>query len=694
MPRRLAPELACLLLAGALSLLVACIYFRCFSPGVLEQPWYAFNDVPLMQTWCKVAAEGEALPWQPRMVSRLNAPFSANWADFPTPEELLWDGCALLFLWLGVVPGYNLALLLAHGLAGCSFYLAARVLGSARAPAIFGAVAFASARYLFVRDAVHINLSYCWHVPWLWVTTNWFWQRRSLSKKAWLGLVGLCAVTAWQNPYYWFFWLVMLVPCWLVPLIQKQWRPTLAPLAVTLLSAFFVFLGQIDSLLGWIRFGKGHPYVRSLNELMVYGLRLPEFFLPEGHHWVAFDEWSHLNYYMPMTPGHAEMDSSYLGFIGMAVLVYLTVLGLGRVLRRQPVPFAFGMSCWLLITMLPGGLTMLAGSVGFLLFRCTNRCSIVLQVGLLLFLALRLTRWRTFAGPRAWLILPLLAFNAWDCMPPYIEDRDTVAAYLANQRATVAYLEGALPSKAMVFQWPQIDYPEYHRVRDLWPYEQLIGYLLSKDLRFSHGNCANRPEATWQTELVGKDPQSICSELESYGFSALWLYTNGQDDQERERWRHWQKQPDFRSPLGDLWVYRLKPSARPQLPRMKPCRTLSPAFLGPEKDERLGMNWRWVWGPARIDLLLPSPCPYRLRFGLSAAGSPRNIQLRLDGKPYGQVQAPARWGVYREVDIDLSRLKSGDHRLELIPSGSALPPLLKDNRRLTFQYINERFDSL
>ena len=679
---------------GAFSLLVACVYFRCFSFTTLSEPWYTFNDVPLMQTWCKVAADGEALPWKPRMVSRLNAPFVANWSDFPTPEELLWDGCAVLVGWLGVIPGYNLALLMAHVLAGCSFYLAARVLGCTRAPSFFGALCFASSRYLFVRDAVHINLSYCWHVPWLWVTANWFWERRRLGKAAWVGLIGLCAVTAWQNPYYWFFWLIMLVPCWLVPLTQKQIRPALGPLAVTFISAVFLFLGQIDSLLGWIAYGKGHPYVRSVNELMVYGLRLPEFVLPEGHHWVAFDQWAHLNYYLPMTPGHAEMDSSYLGFLGIASMIYLGLVGVSRLLRRQPVPFVFGMSCWLTAVMIPGGLTTLAGSVGFLLFRCTNRCSIVFQVGLLLFTALRFTRWKTFEGKNILWLMPLLIFNVWDCMPPYIEDRQAAADYVANQKATVEFLEANLPPRSMVFQWPLLRYPESPKIREMWQYEQLMGYLLSKDLRFSHGNCSNRPEATWQLDLVGKDPQFICTQLERYGFAALWLYTGGLDDGERGLWKDWKRPPDFKSPQGDLWVYCLKPWNRPELPEMKPCRTLSPAFLGQERDDRLGLSWRWVWGRAKVDLLLPKPCPYRLRFGVSAAGSPRNIELRLDGKLYGQVLAPAEWGVYQQVDIDLSHLKAGDHRLELIPGGSALPPLLKDGRRLTFQYINESFQPL
>ena len=549
------------------------------------------------------------------------------------------------------------------------------------------------ARYLWVRDTVHINLSYCWHVPLLWVVTSWFWQRRSLSVRSWLAVLALCAVTAWQNPYYWFFWLVMLLPCWAVPLLQKQLRPALGPLFVTAVSTFFVFLGQLDSLLGWISYGKGHPFVRSLNELQLYSLRLPEFFLPQGHRWVRFDEWAYLNYYIPMARDGGEKDSSYMGFLGCAALIYLVAVGLRRLWCRRPVPFAFGMIAWLSAFMVSGGLTMLAGSFGFLLFRCAGRSSIVIQAGLLLFLSLRLTRWATFQGKRIFWLLPLLIFTGWDCIPPYLEDRDEAANYVTNQRATVSFLEEKLPARSMVFQWPMMEYPESFRNRGMWHYEPLMAYLYSKDLRFSYGNCRNRPESQWQYHLADKSPQAMVDELESYGFSALWLYTNGMSPSESSLWRNWNRVPDFRSPNADLWIYLLKPAPRPVLPELEPCRVLSPAFYGEETDDRLGLKWRWVWGRARIDLLLPNPCPYRFRFGLSALGGPRTIEIRLDGKLFRRVLAPAQYGVYRQVEFDLSQLKPGDHRLELIPDGSALPPL-KDGRRLTFQYINEALEPL
>jgi len=683
-------DLLYLLLTGALSLLACCYYFDCFSWADLSRPWYVFYDVPLMQTYAKVAAEGEALPHLPRMVHRLNAPFIANWSDFPTPEEIIWDFCGLLTYFFGVVRSYNLTILVCHVLAGTGFYVAARLLGASRAPALFCAVNYSMTRYIFVRDTVHINLSFDWHLPFFWIVSGWLWKGRPITRKGWIALLALCAATAWQNPYYWFFWLLMLLPCWAVPILQRQFRRAWPALLLSATSVFLLFLGQVDSLLGWMAYGKGHPFVRTINELQLYSLRLPEFLLPQGHHWARFDEFAHLHYYMPMVGSSGETDSAYLGFMGILTMIYLAVAGVRAILRRERVPFAFGMSLWLAAFMISGGLTMGAASLGLMLFRATGRGCILLQAGWLLFLAMRLTHWKTFAGKRVLLLLPLLLFNAWDLIPPYLADRDRAATYLANQQSTVDFLEKKLPARSMVFQWPIEQYPESPMIREVWNYEELFGYLLSHDLRFSYGDCRNRPESAWQYRMIGKSPEAMEQELQSYGFSALWLYSHGLSNEELRPWKKWQRKPDYVSPEGNLWVYLLQPAAKPVLPKLEPCIVFGPAFWGEERDDQLGLRWRWVWGKARIDLLLPSPCPYRLRFGLSALGRPRQIEIRLDGRHYQTALAPAQYGVYWQVDIDLSNLKSGDHRLELIPDGPALPPL-SDGRRLTFQYINGGF---
>ncbi|MBX3167113.1 MAG: hypothetical protein KF760_06865 [Candidatus Eremiobacteraeota bacterium] len=645
-----------------------------------------------MQGYGKSAAELNALPFQPRLVHRLNAPFVANWSDFPTTEELIWNYYGLLTRLFDVNTGYNLCLLTAHLSAAAGLYVAARMLGSARVPAIFCAVCYSTSRYLFVRDSIHLNLCFIGHVPFFWLAARWLWRGRPLSRKLWLSLISLCAVTGWQHPYYWYFWLVMLLPCWLVPALCGRWRRAAAPALLSAASVFFLSLGQIDSLMGWIYFGKGLPFERTLNELQLYGLRLPEFFLPAGHRLASFDQWAYAHYFRPMMNSAGEMDSLYLGFLVLATVGYLIATSFQQLRNRKPLPFVVAMSLWLFAVMICGGLNFTAGSLGLLLFRCPSRISIVLQAGWLLFLSLRLSYWKTFAGWRSWLLLPILVFNCWDCMPPYNAQFEDAQKYVRENQDVLQFLEHKVASHSMIFQWPVMDYPEAARLQGLWHYEEMTAYVLSRHLRFSYGDCRLRPETVWQKNLEGKSPESIVREVESYGFSALWLYRKGLKPAQARLWEDWRK-PDFVTQEREYAVYLLRPAARPVLPKLAPTRKLDDAFYGLETDSRFRLSWRWVWGKASIQLLVPSDCKYRLRFGLSSLGPERTIRVLLDGKPYDTVLAPARWGVYRQVTVDLSQLKAGSHRLDLIPDGPALPPLA-DGRRLTFQYINESLEPL
>lgn len=685
-------DVAGLLACVLLTLAAFCFYFECFSPGAFSKVWFTFYDVPLMQGYGKSAAEGNALPFQPRLVERLNAPFVANWSDFPTTEELLWNYYGLLTRLSDVNTGYNLCLLTAHLSAAVGLYVAARMLGSRRTPAVFCAVCYSTSRYLFVRDTIHLNLCFIGHLPFFWVAARWLWQGRPIRRGLWLALILLCAITGWQHPYYWYFWLVMLLPCWLVPALSGQWRKALPSAALSAASVFFLFLGQIDSLLGWIRFGKGLPFERTLDELQLYGLRLPEFFLPASHRWARFDQWSFAHYYRPMIGKAAETDSLYLGLIVLATVGFLAAVGFRRFRDQQPLPFVIGMSLWLLAVMICGGLNFTAGSLGLLLFRCPSRISIVLQAGWLLFLSLRLSQWQTFRGWRFLWFVPLLLFNCWDCMPPYNAQYDEARNYVKDNQDVLRFLEQKVPERAMIFQWPRMDYPEAARLRDLWHYEEMTAYVLSQKLRFSYGDCRLRPETVWQKNLDDKSPEAIVREVESYGFSALWLYRKGLKPAQARLWHDWRK-PDFETRERDYAVYLLRPAANPVLPKLAPTRKLDGAFYGVERDARLQMNWRWVWGNASIQLLVPPDCQYQLRFGLSGLGPERTIRVLLDGKIYETVVAPAKWGVYRQVTVDLSKLKAGAHRLQLIPDGPALPPL-PDARRLTFQYINETLEPL
>ena len=678
------------LLAGFLCLIPCAYYFECFSLASLARPWYALGDIPIMCGYFQAFAEGEGYPFIPHFVSRLNAPFTANWADFPTTEELIWAFGGVLTRLFGVITAYNLCILSAHISAGLALYFCARKLGSDRSSGVLAAFSYSASRFLFIRDAAHIVLSVCWHLPFYWLATNWLWQGRPLTRKHWGGMLLLSWLAAWQNPYFWYAWMVMLVPCWLHPLILKQWRRAYPALVISAASLFFLVLAHVDTLVSWMLWGRSaQTFSRTINELQIYGMRLPELFLPCQHHLKPFDQWAQQHYYQAMLNTGFEMESHYLGVLGVLALLHLMVVGLVNICRLRPVPFACGMSLWIMAVAICGGLNMCAGSFGLLLFRCTCRFSVLLLAGSLLHLATMFTEWKVFRGRRwLWLFL-IIPVSGLDTMPPRPPGKDFLVDTVKNQRAMAEYLEKSLPAGSTVFQWPVMAYPEGPKFPKLEPYEQLYAYVFTKNMHFSYGDCRGRPESQWQLTLSSAQPERLFQRLESYGFSAFVLYRLGMSPEELNRWDAWSRKPDYVSPWNDLWVYRLHPSATPVKPPLIPSVSFGPSFNNEEHDNR--MRWHWAFGDSKMEIIVPKPCPYLFQFGLSAMGSPSDFRVYLDGRFLTQVQAPAEYAVYRQMTVDLSNLPAGVHRIRIEPLGS-LPGRLQDGARLSFQLINPTFE--
>lgn len=676
-------DAAALVLALLISGLAFAQHYHCWSPADLHRPWFIREDIPLLAGYFQAEAEGDRGPFQVALIHRLNAPFQANWSDFPTTEESLYALGGLLTRLGGFIWAYNVCLLLAHLLATVSFYCSSRWLGARPSWSALGAIAFANSRYLFVRDTVHINLSYCWLLPFYWVAARWLWDG-NLTKKRWLGLGLLALGVATLHPYYWYFWLIMLFPAALRQLSQR--RP--GGFALLALSVLLLTVSHIDSFLSWSRYGKSFvAWERSLDELQLYALRLPEFVLPFQHRWTDLELFAQLHYYKPMYGHGMEMDSSYMGLVALLGALWMLTASVLRIVRGQRLEFEAGYTLWLLLVALGGGGNMLLGSFGLLLFRCSCRFSILIFCGFVLYLATRASRLNAPRGAHWLASLALVPVLLWDQTTESLPAAHLKAteAYVETEKAMVGYLESNLPPNSMVFQWPLTGYPETPPLRKLAHYEELTAWMFSRNLRFSYGDCRGRPSSQWQWRMQGENPAAVMATAERYGFSALALYRKGLSPQEAARW------PDtaaYKTPDGSRWVYRLHPPANPEVPQAYPVVFYDHSFYGQEKEEN--HTWRWTSASGTMALLLPDPCPFTLHFGLTAYGEEREVEISVDGRKLWTVKASTGDESVTPVEIDLSHLRGGNHTVHLEIGGNHT--LAEDKRLLLLQVRDVHFE--
>jgi hypothetical protein len=532
------------------------------------------GDIWLDLGLAKAYMDGDILPVLSKWVAHLNAPFSANWHDYPLTEEIIFAAMGWLGKLIGLFTAANVMVLLAHLLAGLSFLYVCRELKYHPAFAFAGAILFALSHYSFARNIGHITLTYYWHIPLMLLVTWWSYSSHEIEFKSrkWYVAIAVAAVSGIFNPYYTWMFVQFLGFAVLLHLIRKQYRLVQLPLLLIGISATGFLIMNADTLIYSLLHGANNEATgRNLPGLELYALKIPELVFPPVYH--ALQGWARYgqnHYYLPsMIKG--EMWSPYLGMVGLAGLIWVMGAGLYHLLqgKLRLISVHAWQILWILLFSLVGGINLLFGTFGLLLFRCTNRYSIVILAIALLFLVRQLSR----KCPVKWVIpaaLAIAVFGLWDQCPPkwstaYIQ---RTANLITLDRNFAKQLESKLPQNSLIFQLPVAAFPEIPPIYQMGDYEHLRPYLFTHQLHYSYGTNKGRGDADWQIEVSELSPAEMIAKLEAYGFGAIMINRKGYEDKGARLIVELvnANRPVF-ADNGELVAIKLKPASTPLFPK-------------------------------------------------------------------------------------------------------------------------------
>jgi len=478
------------------------------------------------------------------------------------PQFALFGILAKMF---GLFPGYNLGLLIGHLLAAATFYLVARASSCTVSWAFVSALAFGLAPYLFAQSPHHITCQYAWHVPlfllvWRWCATD---SGLTLASPHLKAALAIAVITGVQNPYYTnVFCQLTLLGGAIVAWRMRSWAPLTGALAVIAAAACAFAMMNIDT---WT-YRAAHTanpgaLLREYKWLDIYGFKLVDLFIPP----VAHRGQSFAAFGLAHRQASPLLDegAAYLGLIGIAALLWLVATAVRNAVeqRTSAVPLEAWQVLWIVIMFNTGGLNAIVGSfTGFTMFRTACRYSIVILAIVLLYAARRLSDWQRTATEHTppdmlqivtrTAVAGLCLLTLWDQVPraPTPDERALIARQVQADREFVGTMEAALPSGAMVFQLPVMDFPEAP-LPGVPSYDHFRPYLYSKDLRYSFGAIKGRERDRWQREVqellvrgatVDQQAQKIRFDVENVrravdkvkelGFSALYVNRNGFPD--------------------------------------------------------------------------------------------------------------------------------------------------------------------
>jgi len=687
-------------LTAALTFLIWAIYYRRLpgSPAFRIPIAYGEGgDVFLVLGIAQGFSELPA-PWNIE-VSRLNAPFGADWNDYPHTEKLIFYPWGALLRWFEPGTVANWFVVLAHVTAALAFAWCARKLGRTAWSSLAGALIFAFCQFMVMRSLGHLNVSFVWHLPLLVYVTIELGRMEQVPSRNVQVLFGLLLLaTSLQNPYYppLAFQLVALGS--LQALLRGRKRVARFGAVLLAVGIGSFLLGQINVFIRSWTAGPNPMFGgRSLEAIRMWALRLPDLFMPVGHPIEAWAEFARTHYFFAGNP-ISENAAAFLGLAGCGLLVALVLVAFARGLggRLHEVPVEAWLVGYVLLFSLSGGLAYLVGSLGMTWLRAVNRYSIVILALVLLFgagVADRLPKpWMRWGGPALALFVSLLELFSGGP-----GDRDAYTEHTGkivdSDRELAQTLERKLPRGAAVFELPVLDFPESAPILGMPDCAHFRPYLFSETLRFSYGTHKGRPREVWQRHAEQLSPRRLVTYLADHGFDAVLLNRTGLPGSGQALEHSFARQGLERvaeSPRKDMVAYRIARKGS-KLPADFASLGLAEGF--PWGWEEGGNDdWSWSSGDARLRLIVAPGRARRQRVSFDVETLvARNLEVSVDGNVV--VAVPLVPG--RVIPISFEWTARGAVTLiDLKSNLPALDPGNGDPRRLGFRVVNPTAEPL
>lgn len=520
----------------------------------------------------KTYMTGEINPFFYQYISTLNAPHVANWNDYPVTEDILFMAMGWLGRVIGLYAAANLMVLLAHVLAGLSFWYVCRNLKYKSEFAFAGAIVYSFSHYIMARGLGHLVLTHYWHIPLLLMVTGWVFSKRSIpiNSNKFIASVVISIICGALNPYYTAMFLQFLGFGLLLHVVRKQYSGIVLP-TILIIVVFTTFLLMNANILIYaLENGKNLVAgARNLASLEVYALKIPELVLSSGNHPIkTFVDFSQKNYFeVAFVKG--EYWSPYLGFAASTGLILLAVSSLYRLFqgKLELIPIQFWLIVWILLYSIVGGFNLLLGTFGLEYFRATNRYSIFILTICLIFLVKFLSR-----NCKNSLIIPVAFILIFIGLSEEMQGRilkrppaiNPIAAQINSDKAFSLTVEGQMPN-AMVFQLPVAGFPEVGPINKMGDYEHFRPYLYTNTLHYSYGTNKGRGDTDWQSRVSKLHPSDMAKKLEAYGFGVIMINKKGFVDGGKSLINDLlQDGKKIISENVDLVAFKLQPSLNPE----------------------------------------------------------------------------------------------------------------------------------
>lgn len=496
---------------------------------------------------------------------RLGAPYGYAGYDFYASSFHGFDNMLLKIL-VGITNqpalAVNLLFLLLFPMISLSSYFVLRQMRVKQWVAVGGALTYAFMPYLFMRGMNHFVLASYYFVPvsilycvWIYQDDNFMCFNKGFFKnwKNWFAIILSACIANNGIAYYAFFTCFFLVVTGLVKALkEKKLRYFGKACSLIGFVVLFMLISLIPTLNYILKNGvNDEGVVRTIDGVETYSLKIAQLFMPLNSHGNSYLE-GIINEYNEAMPLVNENYMSYLGVMGcIGFLILLVVLFLKNMGDDKPfkvqleILSLLNIAGILLATI--GGFGSLFGLLVTAMIRCYNRISIFIAfiaiAAVCILLSVLCDRiWsiekygavvrNCIYGGFAAVISFVMLWGIWFQYPGLMYDYMGFKEYFISDKEFIESIEARLPEGAMIYQLPYHEYPEGGAVNDMNDYDLWVGYIHSKNLRWSYGGVVGREADNWLRTIDNSDIPDMIKKIKEKGFQGIYIDRRAYEDDE------------------------------------------------------------------------------------------------------------------------------------------------------------------
>lgn len=496
---------------------------------------------------------------------RLGAPYGYTGYDFYASSFHGFDNMLLKIL-VGITNqpalAVNLLFLLLFPMISLSSYFVLRQMRVKQWVAVGGALTYAFMPYLFMRGMNHFVLASYYFVPvsilycvWIYQDDNFMCFNKGFFKnwKNWFAIILSACIANNGIAYYAFFTCFFLVVTGMVKALkEKKLRYFGKACSLIGFVVLFMLISLIPTLNYILKNGvNDEGVVRTIDGVETYSLKIAQLFMPLNSHGNSYLE-GIINEYNEAMPLVNENYMSYLGVMGcIGFLILLVVLFLKNMGDDKPfkvqleILSLLNIAGILLATI--GGFGSLFGLLVTAMIRCYNRISIFIAFiaisAVCILLSVLCDRiWsiekygavvrNCIYGGFAAVISFVMLWGIWFQYPGLMYDYMGFKEYFISDKEFIESIEARLPEGAMIYQLPYHEYPEGGSVNDMNDYDLWVGYIHSKNLRWSYGGVVGREADNWLRTIDNSDIPDMIKKIKEKGFQGIYIDRRAYEDDE------------------------------------------------------------------------------------------------------------------------------------------------------------------